>query len=317
MPDQPGGKWWQQTSGGPGHVAQPPSSPPPGVAHQGQPPQVSTQPSSAGNQPFTSGQNRPPWRKKYRTAIILGAIGLVLFLVTVWLYPSTTQLPVPPASTLAIEASQPVEIIQYEVDQVSSAVAEMKVTVQLPVNAPLPSAGTTTVELVVSPPIGVSFETCPAPACKSEPHGVTAEKVPLAFKVLSNAIGKTGIAFADFFVRAQSLGGTYNDVNASVVAPEVIYQGSGTPTLLTQYNIPDASSYDWSVFPVEFANATFATWNEPVTGGQIPARVADGVDYTNQSKDNYRIFLAGVILGAAVGAALAALQEVLRVNDAK
>ena len=123
----------------------------------------------------------------------------------------------------------------------------------------------------------------------------------MAFKVLSNAIGKTGIAFADFFVRAQSLGGTYNDVNASVVAPEVIYQGSGTPTLLTQYNIPDASSYDWSVFPVEFANATFATWNEPVTGGQIPARVADGVDYTNQSKDNYRVFLAGVILGAAVG----------------
>lgn len=241
----------------------------------------------------------------------------MLFLVTVWLYPSTTQLPVPPASTLAIEASQPVGIIQYEVDQVSSAIAEMKVTVQLPVNAPLPPAGTTTVELVVSPPIGVSFETCPGSTCVSEPDGVTSEKVPLTFKVLSNANGNTGIAFADFFVRAHSLGGTYNDVNASVVAPEVIYQGSGTPTLLTQYNIPNASSYDWSVFPVEFASASFATWNEPVTGGQISARVADGIDFANQSKDNYHTFLAGVILGAAVGAALAAIQEVLHANDPK
>ncbi len=113
---------------------------------------------------------KQPWRKKYRTAIILAAIGLVLFLVTVWLYPSTTQLPVPSFSTLAVEASQPVGIIQYEVDQVSSSIAEMKVTVQLPVNAPLPPAGTTTVELVVFPPIGVSFKTCPASTCLSEPE---------------------------------------------------------------------------------------------------------------------------------------------------
>jgi hypothetical protein len=172
MPDQPGGEWWQQTSGRPGRAGQPPSSPPPSVAHQGQPPQASAPSSSAGHQSSTSGR-KLPWRKKYRAAIILAAVGLVLFLVTVWLYPSTTQLPVPPASTLAIEASQPVAIIQYEVDQVSPAIAEMKVTVQLPVNAPLPPAGTTTVELVVSPPIGVSFETCPVPACVSESNGVT------------------------------------------------------------------------------------------------------------------------------------------------
>ena len=259
---------------------------------------------------------KQPWRKKYRTAIILAAIGLVLFLVTVWLYPSTTQLPVPSFSTLGIQASQPVGIIQYEVDQVSSSIAEMKLSVELPVNAPLPPAGTTTVELIVSPPIGVSFSTCPASTCVSEPNGVSSEKVLLAFHAHSNTNGTTGIAFADFFVRAHSFGGTYNDVNASVVAPEVVYHGSGTPTLLTQYNIPDASSYDWSVFPAEFANATFATWNEPVIGGQISARVADGVDYANQSKDNYYTFLAGVILGAAGGAALAALQEVLNVNKA-
>lgn len=254
------------------------------------------------------------WWKKYRTPIVLAVISLVLFLVTAGLYPSTTQLPVPLSSTLALQATQPVASITYEVDQVSPSVAEMKITILLPVGVAFPSANTPAVGLVVSPPIGTSFTTCPAPACKSESHGISSWKVLLGFSPLTSPNGTSGIAFADFYVRAHSFGGTYNDVNASVVAPAVIYHGSGTPTLLTQYNIPDAAKYDWSVFPLEFASSTFATWSEPITSGEISARVADGTDFANQGKDNYHTFLAGVILGLAGGALLAALQETL---DAK
>jgi hypothetical protein len=254
------------------------------------------------------------WWKKYRTAIILAGISVVLFLLTAGLYPSTTQLPVPLASTLALQAEVSVATISYEVDQVSSSVAEIEVTIQLPVGAPIPPANTPVVGLVVAPPIGTSFTTCPAPACKSEPKGISSWKVLLAFSRFTGPNGTSGIAYADFFVRAHGFGGTYNDVNASVVAPAVIYRGSGTPTLLTQYNIPDAAKYDWSVFPVEYAGSTFATWSEPVTNGQITARVADGTDFANQSKDNYHTFLAGVILGLAGGALLTALQEVLNAN---
>jgi hypothetical protein len=255
-----------------------------------------------------------PWWKKYQTAIVLAVIGLILFLVTVGLYPSTTQLPVPLSSTLALVAQRPVASITYEVDQVSSSVAEMKITIFLPVGASFPPASTPIVGLVVSPPIGTSFTTCPAPACKSESNGVSSWKVLLGFRPSTSPNGTSGIAFADFYVRAQSFGGTYNDVNASVVAPAVIYHGTGTPTLLTQYNIPDAAKYDWSVFPLDFAGPTFATWSEPVTSGQISARVADGTDFANQGKDNYHTFLAGVILGLAGGAVLAALQETLDAN---
>lgn len=312
MPDQPG-EWWQQPSDRPGRAGQPPSDVPhaaPGSPH-------ATAPSSSASPQSGESEQALPWRKKYRTPLVLAAIGLVLFLITAWLYPSTTtQLPVPTAAELAVEARQPIQIIQYEVKQVSSDTAEMEITVELPVNAKLPAAGTTSAELVVSPPIGVSFTSCPASTCISEPNGVSSEKVLLAFKPLTDANGTTGFAFADFFVRARSFGDTYNDVNASVVAPIVIYDGSGTPTLLTQYNIPNANSYDWSTFPVETANATFATWNEPVTGGQLQARVADGIDYANQSKDSYHTFLAGVILGAAIGAAIAAIQGALDASKA-
>jgi hypothetical protein len=255
------------------------------------------------------------WWKKYRTAIVLAAIGLALFLVTVGLYPSTTQLPVPLSSTLALEApTLPVASITYEVRQISSSVAEIEVTILLPINVRFPPANTPVVGLVVSPPIGTSFTRCPPPACKSEPKGISSWKRLLGFTPLKTLNGTSGIAYADFYVRADHFGGTYNDVNASVVAPVVMYYGKGTPTLLTQYNIPDAAKYDWSVFPLEFASASFATWSEPITNGQIPARVADGTDFANQGKDNYHTFLAGVILGLAGGALLTALQETLDAN---
>ena len=285
----------------------------PGVLHPNVSGSTEVPESGAAPECHPIGSDRS-WWEKYRTAIILAAISLVLFLVTAGLYPSTAQLPVPLSSTLALQATQPVASITYEVDQISSYVAEMKVTILLPVGAPIPPANTPAVGLVVSPPIGTRFTTCPAPACKSESNGVSSWKVLLAFRPFTSPNGTSGIAFADFFVRAHGFGGTYNDVNASVVAPAVIYHGSGTPTLLTQYNIPDAAKYDWSVFPLEFASPTFATWSEPVTSGQITARVADGTDFANQGKDNYHTFLAGVILGLAGGALLTALQETLDAN---
>jgi hypothetical protein len=285
----------------------------PGVLPPNVPGAMEVPESRAAAERHPTGSDRS-WWKKYRTAIILAVLSLVLFLVTAGLYPSTTQLPVPLSSMLALQATQPVASITYEVDQISPSVAEMKITILLPVGAPIPPANTPVVGLVVSPPIGTSFTTCPAPACKSESEGISSWKVLLSFRPFTSPNGTSGISFADFFVRADDFGGTYNDVNASVVAPAVIYHGSGTPTLLTQYNIPDAAKYDWSVFPLEFASPTFATWSEPVTNGQITARVADGTDFANQGKDNYHTFLAGVILGLAGGALLAALQETLDAN---
>jgi hypothetical protein len=292
----------------PDQAGQQPAALPPNVPGASEVPE-----SRAAPERHPTGSDRS-WWLKYRTAIVLAVISLVLFLVTAGLYPSTTQLPVPLSSMLALEATQPVASVTYEVDQISSSVAEMKITILLPVDAPIPPANTPVVGLVVSPPIGTSFTTCPAPACKSEPQGISSWKVLLSFSPSTSPNGTSGIAFSDFFVRADDFGGTYNDVNASVVAPAVIYHGSGTPTLLTQYNIPDAAKYDWSVFPLEFASPTFATWSEPVTNGQITARVADGTDFDNQNKDNYHTFLAGVILGLAGGAFLAALQETLDAN---
>ena len=132
VPDQAGHEWWQQTSGPSGREGQSPGVLPPNGPGATELPE-----SPAAPERRPTGSDRS-WWKKYRTAIILGAISLVLFLITAGLYPSTTQLPVPLSSTLALQATQQIASITYEVDQTSSSVAEMKITILLPVGASIP-----------------------------------------------------------------------------------------------------------------------------------------------------------------------------------
>jgi len=85
--------------------------------------------------------------------------------------------------------------------------------------------------------------------------------------------------------------------------------------ILDYANIPSASSYDWSSLPGgDFSKAPHAVWSETVVpggplGGVAVARVATGVNSTAQANDSISTLAAGVLLGIAGGALVAALQE--------
>ncbi len=250
-------------------------------------------------------------------SLVLLLLAAVLTGITAALYPTTRESPTPVYAQLEIVSLRQVFLIQYSVYQVSPTIAKMDVEVKLPASAAAPPAGTPVAELVVFPPIGVSFTTCPAKACESVRDSISSWKVSLTFHTISDPTGLFPTAFADFYVHARSYGDTYNSVTAAAAVPAVIYSGPGTPLFQTQYEIPQASSYDWSSFPVEFANGTFATWSQPVAGGQLAGRDAVGIDYANQSREGYYTFLAGAILGLAGGAVLTALQEALDTDNKK
>jgi hypothetical protein len=250
-------------------------------------------------------------------SLALLLMAAVLTGITAVLYPTTQELPTPVYAQLVVTSLRQVELIQYSVYQVSPAIAKMDIMVQLPVNAAVPPAGTPAADLVVFPPIGISFTTCPPNACESEKNSISSWKGSLTFQAILGPNGPAPTAFADFYVHARSYGETYNSVTAAAAVPEVTYSGPGSPIFETQYEIPHASSYDWSSFPVQFANATFATWTQPMTGGQLAGRDAVGIDYANQSRDGYYTFLAGAILGLAGGAVLSAFQEALDADDKK
>ncbi len=121
----------------------------------------------------------------------------------------------------------------------------------------------------------------------------------------------TGIATADFFVKAHSFGVASNGITASAAIPEVTYQGPGQPMLVVTYDIPSAASYDWSSFPTASVNNSTASWVEDLTNGDTGARAAVGISPSGQATHDTETLLAGTLLGLAGGAILSAIQEAL------
>jgi len=257
----------------------------------------------------------PP--RKIVAPVALFAAAAVFAIIALALYPSTAQLPTPPYASLGVTSvAGPVQLIKYLVRQVSPTRAEMLVTVEMPVGAKVPAPGA--VDVLAAPPIGTRFTTCPAPNCKFvASRDFTSWAKPLIFSMKLDGAGQlVPTAETGFLVDGSGFGLTYNSTTASAAIPEVLYEGGGgTPTLLTQYNIPDASSYDWSSFPTEFANHRFATWSELVTSGDVGGRAAVGINHANQSSESDDTFIAGALIGLAGGALLSGFQEAMHARD--
>jgi hypothetical protein len=257
----------------------------------------------------------PP--RKLVTPIVLFVAAAAFAFIALGLYPSTAQLPTPPYASLGVAtAAGPVQLIRYRVAQVSPARAEMLVTVEMPVGAKIPAPGA--VDVVAYPPIGTRFTTCPAPNCVFvASRGFTSWAKPLIFSMQPNGAGQpVPTAETGFLVNGSSFGVTYNSTTASAAIPQVLYKGAdGTPTLLAQYNIPGASSYDWSSFPTQFASSRFATWSELVTSGDVDGRAAVGINHASQSSQSDDTFIAGALIGLAGGALLSGFQEAMHARD--
>jgi hypothetical protein len=256
----------------------------------------------------------PP--RKILTPVALFAAAVVFAIIALALYPSTAQLPTPQYASLGVSSiAAPVQLIRYLVRQMSPTRAEMLVTVEMPVGSQIPAPGA--VDVLAAPPRGTRFTTCPAPNCKFvSSSDFTSWAKPLIFSMKPDGAGQlVPTAETGFLVDGRGFGVTDNSTTASAAIPEVLYKGGGTPTLLTQYNIPNASSYDWSSFPTKFANNSFATWSELVTSGDIGGRAAVGINHANQSSESNDTFIAGALIGLAGGALLSGFTEAMHARD--
>lgn len=256
--------------------------------------------------------------KKILVPVVLAVIGLALLLGAFLLYPTQGQLPTPPFATLYLNVTFPTPDIIYTVNQVSSSTAKITIEVELPSGTLRPPAGARA-DLLIAPPFGTDFSTCPSSFCHSSTGSTEYIQIwalPLSFKTVKGQYGSFGAAFVDVFVKAQSFGETSNGVTAAAAIPQIFCNDCVDTVLEAQYNIPSASNYDWSSFPTQFANGTYARWNEQVNAdGVTDGKAAVGVDHANQANDDNKTFIAGALLGLAGGALLSAVQEALHVND--
>ena len=252
--------------------------------------------------------------KKILTPLVLAVLGLLLFLLVIIFYPSAvTDVRTPPYSRLGLETRFPIALIGLTVVQVSPAIAEMKISVELPAGTTAPPAGPPAA-LVVAPALGTAFRDCPAPFCLTVPGPLPGSEwgMTLAF---SSVGGSPGKATVDFFVKARSFGVAYNGITASAAIQEFIYRGPGTPIFLVGYDIPSAASYDWSSFPTAAVNNRTASWQEDLTTVDSPGRAAVGINPAGQANHDNKTFIAGALVGLAGAAILSAIQEALHASD--
>ncbi|HSS92234.1 MAG TPA: hypothetical protein VLL69_23230 [Streptosporangiaceae bacterium] len=256
------------------------------------------------------------WRKAVLRPIVLGTVGLALLLISFFLYPRTADLPSPGFARLAVSARGiQVAFVEYGVDQVSPDMAELKISVVLPARPPGRPAGAPPAFLAVAPPFGTAFRDCQPPACRVQRAGMLSSSIWAKRLTFRPVTGPGATATADFFVKARSFGITTNGISASAAIPEVLYQGSGKPILLTLYQLRSASSYDWSASPAAVVTSSTAQWQQDLASGDTPSRAAVGVNHSAQTRDDIKIFIAGALLGIAGGAIIAAVQEAMHLGD--
>jgi hypothetical protein len=259
---------------------------------------------------------RPGFLGRQRTPIVLAGVGLALGLLAFWLYPRPGELPNPSYDTVTVTSKFPVGIIDYSVDQVTSATADVTITVQLSKLAGTPTSppsGTVSVAL----PNEIPFRACPNFNCAVAAR----KKGNNLFQTLTFAARPGATANATFSLSASGFGESSNGLTASAALPQVSYECPSfystcpSPTLETQYQLGSASSYDWSSLPTQRVSDATVVWNEQVTGGEAAGRVAVGINHGNQAWNDDKTFIAGAFIGLAGGALLSALQELLRQKD--
>lgn len=253
--------------------------------------------------------------KDYKAlAWLLLAVGLALGFLAMIIYPSgSTDVFTPPYSQLLMSATIPVDIIDLTVTQVSPDLADMKISVYLPLGKVAPP-GAGPAKLVVDTPPGTAFGKCAVYYCYTSSGTAPHYSIGVAELTFSStgSIMPTGKATADFFVKAHSFGVASNGITASAAIPEVEYQGPGQPTLVVTYHIPSAASYDWSSFPTASVSNSTAEWQEDLTNDETEARAAVGINHAGQAAHDYEAFVAGALVGVAGGALVSAFQEALQ-----
>jgi hypothetical protein len=263
-----------------------------------------------GAQPSASAARWRPRMKTILAPLILAVLGLALLVWAYTLYPRGTALSTPPNSSLEIDTTFSIGFVGYGTRQESSTTAAMFVTVSLPSGLTRPPAGKATAHLSVEPPSQITFWHCLPPHC-TRPLGKPIRGI------LTEALAFNSAGEADFwfFVKHGNFGAAYNGVTAAAAIPAVIYNGPGKPLLAIAVHIPSAGSYDWSSFPTAKTTSDTGDWVEPLANGYTPGRAAVGINYSAQSWDDFKNFVAGALFALGGGSILAAVIEAVHTRD--
>jgi hypothetical protein len=268
-------------------------------------------PDSRSKPPLSTARRRRSRSGKIIVPLVMTIFGFVLFVLAVLIEPArASDLPVPPPWHLGLTTPVPVAFIGYSAIQITPDTANIGISVELPVGTP-PPAGFA--YLIVEPPIGISFRSCPShSSCSVVANTLGQGQIAGTQLVFAPVKGRGETATIVFRVNASGSGVASNGITASVAIPDVIYHGPGTPPIFAvDYPIPSASGYYWNSFPAAEVNKSSVVWEEPLVNGDTPGRSAIGSNGAGQVQDTLKAFLAGALVGIGGGGLVAAIQEAI------
>lgn len=243
-----------------------------------------------------------------RRLMILLGLALVGIAAGIWaiaLYPEHSPLVNPTSFEVDIDSHTPLDTVSLAISRTGQSAYQVTVYVTAGIHATGQNEGDLSIyvsgDFAVSCSPGVVY-------CSYEPaYDYTTMTEPIIIELDSrNRLYTMTINDARF-------GFASNGESAVAELPTVEGAGLGTPTFDAGYNIPKADEYDWSI-PPQVYSAGLVYWPEgPAyvsnSGAVVQSVEITGTNHQAQAQDDRDIFISGILLGVAGGAAIAAVQE--------
>ena len=249
--------------------------------------------------------------KRFRTAIVLSVVFVLLLLGAYRAYPQRAAVNRPPPFTIALHHQRGVvSSLDVNVRLLADGTSTLEIVANLPSAEPVtPLQGTLRISQEVS---GAA---CPGQRCRiKRDHDGT-----LVVGFGSGAAGSSSPGVYQYTLltlsfRAQGFAWDSNGLSLEATLPSVTStscvvacMSSDTPVNFT-YNVAGGAAYSWTGGPTPSAVSPVVVWY--LTLGQLPSpTTVSATDLGAYNKDTVLTFVAGAILGIAGGALVGAIQE--------
>lgn len=260
--------------------------------------------------------------RPYRTAIVLGGVGVVLLISAVLVIPREPPIYLPSGFTMQVIAEQPVTVTWVFLDNYAAHRYRLRVVVNT--KTPKSDHESATVLLLLPSASRVlpcdKVITCTGLADVTAPDSCLPAVGCLRLAMGPSQSGSDWQGQVSIDIDAQRLGWDANGVAAEAQLPEVtVFDGNnsapGNGSVFVQYGVPMAQGYDWNGgLRPDGATGTDVSWTELATEAVHPAPVTATNPDTVQ-RDSFLVFLSGALLGIAGGALIGGLQEALNASS--
>ncbi len=273
--------------------------------------QVSSHPQVAGDE-LARLRQRASRLRRFRTAIVLSIVFVLLVVVAYQLYPRRAPVSRPPLYSLVVRQYVPLTALQVEVTEKPAGHYHLMFTVVVGKDT---GSATRSVSIAFQPSVKVLHLSCvPSAACAATMRNGH-QSITVRPRGFNNSPGAYYYTLPEITFVSTRFAWDANGLQLEATVPTVSVLGcpkgclGGSLRVQTIYAVVDGSSYTFTGGPPPSSvQPSSVAWTIPVAQLATPNTVS-ATDLSAADRDTLKTFAAGAILGIAGGALVGAVQE--------